>query len=117
MFGKKREKMVKITESYYKFLIEKGKERQEYKKEAEYKNWLLELERQKKKLTEREWNLYYDFILNGWYPLEEQDKLNELEWVRTNIARSEDCDKAMTYFLSQLRDLERTKEAGNRDDT
>lgn len=105
MFGKK-EKMVKITESEYEFLREKVKERCELYSTVRYLEWKLKMEKQKSKMTDERWNLYYDFIFYNWYPLEENDKQNELDYIRALMNRSPDAEKAFEYFLEQIKDRE-----------
>lgn len=105
MFGKKQ-KMVKITEERYEFLREKVKERCELYSRVRFLEWKLKIEQEKGKMTDERWNLYYDFIFYNWYPLEENDKQNELDYIRALMNRSPDAKKAFEYFLEQIKDRE-----------
>jgi hypothetical protein len=105
MFGKK-EKMVKITEGEYEFLREKTRERNELYSKVRFLEWKLKVEKEKSKMTDERWNLYYDFIFHNWYPLEEADKQNELDYIRALMNRSPDAKRAFEYFLEQIKDRE-----------
>lgn len=107
MFGrKKKEKMVKITGGEYEFLREKVKERNELYSTVRFLKWKLKMAKEKSKMTDERWNLYYDFIFYNWYPLEENDKQNELDYVRALMNRSPDAEKAFEYFLEQIKNRE-----------
>ena len=115
MFGKK-EKMKKITESEYEFLREKVKERCELYSRVRFLEWKLKIEQEKGKMTDERWNLYYDFIFYNWYPLEENDKQNELDYIRALMNRSPDAEKAFEYFLEQIKNREDEVNHHNREE-
>ena len=107
MFGKK-EKMVKITEEKYQWLVEKVKERQEYKKRAEVAEWHRDIAMRGLRMTQKDWELYYSFIYHDWYRLSEEAKENELRVARemAQIERDEEEWLAFSTFIQSTHDRE-----------
>lgn len=106
MFGKK--KMVKITEEKYNWLLEKVKERQEYKKDAQVAKWNLDIAQRALRMTPNDWNLYHDFIKHHWYSLDEEARAQELAVAdaMSKIERDEEGYMAFAQFIKSLHDLE-----------
>ena len=108
MFGKKKEKMVKITEEKYEWMREKIRERQEFRKSAEVAKWNLDIATRGLHMTPDDWKLYKDFIKHNWYSLDEQAKNTEMMIADTmaGIKRSEEGYAAFAQFIKGLHDLE-----------
>jgi hypothetical protein len=106
MFGKK--KMVKITEEHYDWLLEKVKERQEYKKDAQVAKWNLDIAMRGLRMTPKDWQLYKDYIKHNWYSLDEQTKETEMLVAdfMAGMKRNEESYMAFAQFIKSLYDLE-----------
>lgn len=109
---------VTIDKDYYEFLIEKAKERCDLYSEVNFLKYMLEQKETStlSNLTKERWNLYYDFIFYNWYPLEENDKQNELDYIRALMNRSPDAEKAFEYFLEQIKNREDEVNHHNREE-
>lgn len=107
MFGKK-EKMVKITEEKYQWLLEKVKERQEYKKDAEVAKWNCDIAMRGLRMAPNDWNLYYDFVKHRWYSINEESRAKELAFAEamSKFERDEEGYLAFAQFINSLHDLE-----------
>lgn len=107
MFGKK-EKMVRISEDKLNWLYEKVKERQEYKKQAEVARWNRDIALRGMRMTQKDWNLYYDFIKHHWYSLDEEAREQELAFAEmmSKVERDEEGYAAFAQFVKSLHDLE-----------
>ena len=106
MFGKK--KMVKITEEKYNWLLEKVKERQEYKRDAQVAKWDLDIAMRGLRMTPNDWDLYHDFIKHHWYSINEQSRATELAVAdaMSKFERDEEGYMAFAQFIKSLHDLE-----------
>lgn len=106
MFGKK--KMVKITEEKYNWLLDKAKERQEYKRDAQVAQWNCDIASRGLRMTPDDWQLYKDYIKHNWYSLDEQAKNTEMmvAYTMAGIKRSEEGYMAFAQFIKSLHDLE-----------
>lgn len=104
----KKEKMVKITEEKYLWLLDKVKECQEHKKDAQVAHWNLDIASRGMRMTPDDWQLYKDYIKHNWYSLDEQAKNTEMMVADTmaGIKRSEEGYMAFAQFIKQLHDLE-----------
>lgn len=107
MFGKK-EKMVKINEDKLNWLYEKVKDGQEYKKDAQVARWNRDIAQRGLRMTQDDWNLYYDFIKHNWYSLNEEAREQELTYAlgMMDTPRSEEGYMAFAQFVKSLHDLE-----------
>lgn len=106
MFGKK--KMVKIAEEKYLWLLEKVKECQEHKKDAQVAKWNRDIALRGMRMTPDDWQLYKDYIRHNWYSLDEQAKNTEMMVADTmaGIKRSEEGYMAFAQFIKSIHDLE-----------
>jgi hypothetical protein len=106
MFGKK--KTVKITEEKYKWMVEKIKERQDYKRELDVLKWNCDIAIRGLRMTPDDWKLYKEYIKHNWYSLDDQAKNTEMMVADTmaGIEREEEGYMAFAQFIKSLYDLE-----------
>lgn len=104
----KKEKMVKITEEKYEWLLDKVKECQEHKKDAQVAKWNRDIALRGICMTPDDWQVYKDYIKHDWYSLDEQTKNTEMMVadIMAGIKRNEEGYMAFAQFVKGLHDLE-----------
>lgn len=120
MFGlRKKKETITIDREKYEWMVEKIKERQEYKKDAQVAKWNCDIAIRGLRMTPDDWKLYKDYIKHNWYSLDEQAKNTEMMVADTmaGIQRNEEGYMAFAQFIKSLYDLEfyRDKEHENED--
>ena len=109
MFGlKKKKETITIDKEKYEWMVEKIKERQEFKKDAEVAKWNLDIAMRGMRMGPDDWKLYKDYIKHNWYSLDEQTKNTEMMIADTmaGIHRNEEGYLAFAQFVKSLHDLE-----------
>lgn len=109
MFGlKKKKETITIDKEKYEWMVEKIKERQEYKKDAQVAKWNCDIAMRGLRMTPRDWQLYKDYIKHNWYYLDEQTKETEMLVAdfMAGISRNEESYMAFAQFIKSLYDLE-----------
>lgn len=104
----KKEKMVRVPEEKYLWLLDKVKEGQEHKKDAQVARWNRDVALRGWRMTQNDWNLYYDFVKYHWYSLDEETREKELAIAEAmaKIERDEEGYMAFAQFVKSLHDLE-----------
>ena len=108
MFGLKKKETITIDKEKYKWMVEKIKERQEFKKDAEVTKWNLDIALRGMRMTPNDWNLYHDFVKHHWYSLNEETRARELAFAdaMSKFERDEEGYMAFAQFVNSLHDLE-----------
>lgn len=110
MFGMKTKKKdtVTISKEKYEWMVEKIKERQEYKRDAEVARWNQDVAMRGLRMSPSDWNLYHDFIKHRWYSLNEETRARELAFAdaMSKFERDEEGYMAFAQFVNSLHDLE-----------
>ena len=109
MFGlKKKKETITIDKEKYEWMVEKIKERQEFKKDAEVAKWNCDIAMRGLRMSPDDWKLYKDYIKHNWYSLDEQTKNTEMMIADTmaGIQRNEEGYLAFAQFVKSLHDLE-----------
>lgn len=108
MFGLKKKDTITIDKEKYEWMVEKIKERQEFKKDAQVAKWNLDIAMRGLRMSQKDWNLYYDFIKHRWYALNEETRAQELALAEamSKIERNEEGYMAFAQFANSLHDLE-----------
>ena len=116
MFGlKKKKETITIDKEKYEWMVEKIKERQEFKKDAEVAKWNCDIAMRGMRMTPNDWNLYHDFIKHRWYSLNEETRAQELAFAdaMSKFERDEEGYMAFAQFVKSLHDLEFYGKADN----